>query len=196
MNRLISISGYAQSGKDTVAKIIQVRYAKRKMPDFWPLEDQLSYIDNNLSKYRVVSWADNLRRCAEIITGVPEWLWKNVHTKTMPVPGFDITGREFLQNLGKAVRDMNEDAWVNSMMKGYHGQRCIISDTRYVNEANAVQQFGGLCIRVVRPGVGPANSHESETAMDNFPYDAIIVNDGTLEDLRDKVYEWIDNVKN
>lgn len=194
MNRLISISGYAQSGKDTVAKIIQVRYAKRKMPDFWPLEDQLSYIDNDLSKYRVVSWADNLRRCAEIITGVPSWLWKNIHTKTTPVPGFDIDGREFLQDLGKAVRDMNKDAWVNSMMKDYHGQRWIISDTRYVNEANAVKKFGGLCIRVVRPGVGPVNSHESETAMDNFPYDDIITNDGTLEDLRDKVYGRIDNV--
>ena len=186
MNRLISISGYAQSGKDTVAKIIQLQHATRQLPDYWPLEDKLSYIDT-LSQYTVVSWADNLRKCAEIITGVPAWLWKNIDTKMTPVPGFNITGREFLQNLGTAVRAMNEDAWINSMMKDYRDQYWVIPDTRYVNEAMAVKQFGGVCLRVVRPGTEPANKHESETAMDNFAYDAVIVNDGTLADLESKV---------
>jgi hypothetical protein len=104
-----------------------------------------------------------------------------------PVPGFNITGREFLQNLGTAVRAMNEDAWINSMMKDYRDQYWVIPDTRYVNEAMAVKQFGGVCLRVVRPGTEPANKHESETAMDNFAYDAVIINDGTLADLESKV---------
>jgi hypothetical protein len=58
-----------------------------------------------------------------------------------------------------------------------------VSDCRYPNEAAAIRARGGLVLRVERPGVEPINAHRSEVALDGFDFDAVIDNDGSIEDL-------------
>lgn len=68
-----------------------------------------------------------------------------------------------------------------------------IPDVRFRNEINAIQQAGGRVIRVVRPNAGLTGvhgAHASETEMaeiQDSDFDAVVQNDGTLEDLRAKV---------
>ena len=78
----------------------------------------------------------------------------------------------------------------------------IITDLRFPNEAKAIKDRGGIVIRVNRP-LGPHNLkhnddgttdfngslHPSETALDDWTFDYVIDNNGTIEEL-------ISNVKN
>jgi len=72
----------------------------------------------------------------------------------------------------------------------------VITDTRFPNEAQAIKDAGGILIRVVRPGNTPINTHSSETSLDNYPFDHVIINDGSLEDLVEKVREVLEKNSN
>ena len=81
----------------------------------------------------------------------------------------------------------------------------IITDMRFPNELEAVKVRGGITIRVERPvhkcecttleaedcnkkcSKSVKFEHESETALDGAIFDYIIHNDGTIEDLIEKV---------
>lgn len=118
-------------------------------------------------------------------------------TDMEPIP---MTVRDFLQKLGTdALRDsLHTNAWVNALMADYEGMydidtdrttypNWIITDTRFPNEAQAIQQANGIIIRVERPGVKPINDHPSEVSLDNWNFDHTIINDSSVEDLAEKV---------
>jgi hypothetical protein len=97
-----------------------------------------------------------------------------------------MTVRDMLQKLGTdAIRDgLHPDAWVNALMADYRWQNWVITDCRFPNEAKAVRDNGGVVIRIERPGVGPVNSHPSETALDNWDFDYKIMNGSDLVALK------------
>jgi hypothetical protein len=63
------------------------------------------------------------------------------------------------------------------------GDKVVITDVRFPNEADAIKALGGQIWRVKRLGVGAVNGHVSETAMDGYPVDQIFVNNGSIDDL-------------
>lgn len=68
----------------------------------------------------------------------------------------------------------------------------IITDMRFPNEMEAVVEKGGITIRVNRDNgtrTIDTNPHPSETSLDNAKFDYVIENDGTIEDLVEKVKE-------
>jgi hypothetical protein len=75
----------------------------------------------------------------------------------------------------------------------------IITDLRFPNELDAIKQRGGITIRVNRftghvvidndTHVVTDWQHPSETALDNAMFDYTIINDGSIEDLIEKVKE-------
>jgi hypothetical protein len=112
--------------------------------------------------------------------------------------------RDFLQRLGTdAIRDnLHINTWVNALMADYKPKQVmnksgffvddamskwIITDTRFPNEAEAIKKADGIIIRVDRPGVKPINPHPSETGLDDWKFDYVINNDGSLKDLTKKV---------
>jgi hypothetical protein len=136
------------------------------------------------------------------------------------------TYRELLQLLGTEImRDkVHPNVWVNALMADYTGKiaedhqfiddgkthplvleypKWIITDMRFPNELEAVEEKGGITIRVVRPvenypenpnfngdmqiAVKMAHNHPSETALDNAKFDYVIDNNGTIDDLIQKV---------
>ena len=128
-----------------------------------------------------------------------------------------MTYRLFLQKLGTdAMRDnLHENVWVNALFADYKEEiyrtevptraagfidhyaypNWIITDMRFPNEMDAVYKRGGFTIRVVRDYAlrggpeDPKNQHLSETALDDSHFDYEIINDGTIEDLIEKVRE-------
>jgi hypothetical protein len=102
-------------------------------------------------------------------------------------------------------RASDDLVWVNK-------PNWIITDMRFPNELEAVIKNGGITIRVTR-SCGSSNFegtqeewdklveknkqalHPSETALDNTTFDYEIINDGTIEDLIDKVKEILINEK-
>lgn len=76
----------------------------------------------------------------------------------------------------------------------------VVTDVRFPNELSVVKIKGGITIRVNRPckscgGLGyhkmdcgkSFDLHPSETALDESEFDHVIVNDGSIEDLVEKV---------
>jgi hypothetical protein len=121
-------------------------------------------------------------------------------------PPTPMTVREFLQKLGtEAMREgLHTNVWVNALFADYkHSKTCnckkgcrcahdlpnwIITDMRFPNEMEAVVEKGGITIRVVRPGT-VTGEHPSEIALDGHTMHYEIINDGTIEDLVEKVRE-------
>ena len=65
----------------------------------------------------------------------------------------------------------------------------IITDMRFLNEMEAVKKRGGITIRVNRNLEESKDQHESETELDNAEFDYVIDNNGTIEELIEKVRE-------
>jgi len=242
---IISISGYAGSGKDTVGRIIQYLhcYNPENISVTEAITDdpsQLYWLDEQ-SDWKIKKWAGKLKEVASILTGIPVKNFENQEFKKKKLPKcwdvcatYDTGGtfgneddhlpvygeylrpmtvREFLQYLGTdALRDgLHDDVWVNALMADYKPvtinwdcdgnttveahPNWIITDTRFPNEINAVKQNGGVTIQVIRKKNKAVNDHVSEISLDDAQFDYVIENDGTIEDLVDKVKVTLEKIK-
>lgn len=76
----------------------------------------------------------------------------------------------------------------------------VFSDARLWRELERVRDTGGKLVRVLRPGGeldGEAGEHLTESEMDRIPdseFHHVLNNDGTLDDLRDKVAQMMASV--
>jgi hypothetical protein len=98
--------------------------------------------------------------------------------------------RRLLQVLGTEVgRDMfGMDFWVEQAFKNvYSNSNIVFTDVRFPNEYSKIKYHLGKVFRVTKPGVEAVNAHKSETELDNFDFDGIIVNDGSFENLHDTI---------
>jgi len=65
----------------------------------------------------------------------------------------------------------------------------IIPDVRYPNEALAIRNLGGLLVRIDRPDA-PILHTAADDALEEFTlWDAVVVNDGSIADLRQRVVD-------
>jgi hypothetical protein len=164
---IIGLTGYAQSGKDTVAGILVENYGYQRVAFADPIRDLL-YATNPMLKegYRVKGLVD--------VYG-----WDRVKVDYPEA-------RRLLQDLGVGARKTFGDMfWVKQALRQVNPEgNYVITDVRYPNEAKAIREYGSSQIwRVRRLGVDPVNSHESESAMDGEKVDQIFVNNGTIDDL-------------
>lgn len=167
---IIGLSGYARSGKDTVASILK---------------------DDGFER---IAFADGIREALyalnPIIRGLESGEWDHLQTYV------DFLGWEkvklwpdvrlLLQTFGTEVgRQMfGEDVWIKYALKKVEFRYdYVVTDVRYPNEADAIRELGGQVWRINRPGFEPANSHVSEVAMDNYRFDYVLDNSGSIEDL-------------
>lgn len=116
-----------------------------------------------------------------------------------------MTVRQFLQELGTdACRvGLHPNTWVNALMAGYQPldynpiteaeiyPNWIITDTRFTNEAEAIKSRGGIIIRVDNKNKKDSQTHSSETALDNWEFDYVIDNSGSIKELSGKVYDML-----
>jgi len=163
--------------------------------------------------FTIEKFAYKLKLIASILTGYPVEMFEDQEfKKTKLGPEWDyMTVREFLQKLGTdGLRSgLHQQVWVNALFAGYVFSiiryevptraagfrdehvypKWIITDVRFPNEAIAVKNRRGIMIRINRPGLEESN-HPSETALDSYSdFDHIIENNGSMEDLEQKVRE-------
>jgi len=169
---IIGLSGYARSGKDSVAEYLVQHHGFTRLA-FADNLKQLLYDVNPI----ILSGGDE-----RVQSFVDYFGWDE--SKKIPEV------RELLQRLGESARErIGQDVWINAVLKEAEGlDRVVISDVRYQNEANAIRfDAGGKLIRIIRYGVSSANDHISETDLDNYSFDASIHNDYTLSSLGHEV---------
>jgi hypothetical protein len=178
---IVGLSGYARSGKNTAADaLIQRGWRQAGYAD--KLKEFLYQVNPLIPGY---FGAGNLRlRQLVDSTG-----WDYAKTKYPEV-------RSLLQRTGTEAgrRVLGDDVWVEALYADHHDAAgLVVTDVRFPNEAEAVAKRGGVMIRVERPGVGPTKdkygrAHISETALDDWPFDHVLVNDGSVADLHAKLH--------
>ena len=108
---------------------------------------------------------------------------------------YDLTIRQLLQYYGTTVMRtyFGENVWINSTLRNAN-KNTIISDCRFINEAEAIKEKQGIIIYINRPGVAFGH-HQSEKEMfkmlQSGIYDYQIDNNGNLEDLFNKIKKLI-----
>lgn len=219
---LIGISAKKQCGKDTVCTIIEaidVYYNTRFEPSvsLYEFVKQCLFEDrlSSLSTFRdiVTTWnresfAKRLRSCLYTITGDNRIFalddeTKNSLSNVKDAEGNYYTIRQLLQKFGTEVgRNISPNLWVDALMNDYikakldgYEEDWIVTDVRFENEAEAIRENGGILIRLNR-NTGFNDQHSSETALDNYKnFDLVIDNNGTIDELIDKVYNFMKEFK-
>jgi len=162
---IVGLSGYAQSGKDTVAQILVDNYGFTRVSFADPIR-ALLYETNPMLKegYRVQGLVDS-------------YGWDKVKVDYPEA-------RLLLQDLGVGARKVfGDDFWIKQALKNIGFGNYVVTDVRFRNEATAIWSMPGKIWRIKRLGVTAVNAHVSETEMDDYPVDQIFSNNGTIEEL-------------
>jgi hypothetical protein len=166
---IIGLTGYAQSGKDTVAKILVENYGYTRVAFADKIRDFL---------YEMNPMVDN-------VAGEPIFLKERVDRDGWEVAKKNPHVRRALQNAGVSARKVfGEDFWIDrSLVSILRNENTVITDVRFINEADVVKHQAGQVWRIKRLGVDAVNAHVSESQMDGYPVDQIFTNNSSIEDL-------------
>lgn len=166
---IIGLHGFAHSGKGTFTKeLIRLRRA-----------DHLATQE--------FSFAEPIRLFLCSLMGVPREDWDRVKDTPHPIFGGK-TPRLAAQTLGTEWgRGMNDKLWTTICMRDASAFAdrfgvAIVSDVRYVNEAEAVRGAGGAIVHLVRPGQEriAESDHSSEEVLPDELIDMTCQNDGPI----------------
>lgn len=174
---LIGLTGRAQAGKDTVYEVIARRFGyiapveRRAFADAL-YESAARALGVTVSELRL--WKTDDRITVDIRDTDPDILGGSY-------PRVRLSIREFLQRYGtEAHRDVfGPDFWVNQIDLTHHELIVVVTDVRFRNEAEAIQDAGGYVVRVEGPYVGD-DDHASEAPLSSFLIDYAI--DNTVRD--------------
>lgn len=172
--RVLGLSGWARSGKDSVAEFLEERCGYVKMSFAQPIKEALERLNPTI---------DVEGHRLSMSVAVEKIGWEPLKSMSQEV-------RPLLQRFGSEVgREMfGDDIWVDYAMDRIpDGAKVVFSDVRYPNEADAIRREGGQVWRIERDGNGPANDHASEHALNKYNFDQRIYNDKDLESLWVKV---------
>ncbi len=172
---VLGLSGWARSGKDTVADYLVENHGYTKVSFAQPMKEAMYRLNPRIT---VNEMSNTALRVAVDVYG-----WEGLKERSPDIRGL-------LQRFGTEVgREMfGDDFWVDYALSNIpDGAKAVIADVRYPNEANAIKALGGKVFRVSRDGVGPANEHASEHALDGYEFDGQIDNNGTIEGLLEYV---------
>ncbi|WP_202437198.1 hypothetical protein [Streptomyces sp. SID5910] len=176
----IGIIGRARVGKDTAGKWLVDNRGYRRVAFADALKEAALKVDPIVNAY--VGFCDEYDHevtTRHLSTVVRDHGWEGAKE-------FGIV-RCFLQELGAAVRDIDEDFWLRAAMKKVMGANddgvpCVITDVRYPNEAASLRRAGFHLVYIERPGV-PQMDHASENSLTADDADFHIWNNGDLGDL-------------
>ncbi len=196
--KLIGICGRKRHGKDSVGRILR-----------------------NHHNYRLTAFADAVKRVAMDVYGLSwDQCYGDGPEKEADDPRWNLSPRVIMQRIGTEVgRSIHPDTWVrhtlDNVRHAAEGGGFVerddawmkfvtvpspvvhtawaVTDVRFPNEADAIRAAGGAVVKVVRPSLGtPTDEHPSETSVDLVREDVLIVNDGTLDVLADRVDRAVD----
>jgi len=169
---IIGLSGYAQVGKDTVARILVEDHGFTRLAFADIIKNAVYTLDPiiTLEGIRLGHLVD--AHGWEIAKQFPEV------RRLLQVMGSEV-GRELI----------DPQVWIEITMHGITKERdIVISDVRFKNEAEEIKYQGGDIWRISRiEKDAPVNAHRSETELDEWNFDEYLANNGTIEDLRKEI---------
>jgi hypothetical protein len=169
--KLIGLVGRKRVGKDTFAeRLVQAHGFTR-----YAFADALRKAALGLDP--IVGWAFTRNEGVRLSEVVERHGWEGA--KAFPEV------RRTLQRYGVAIREIDPDFWLSVVFEPALREKgpVVITDVRFPNEAQAVQSHGGKLVRIERTTHEPRDLHVSETALDDWKVDLVVVNGDTIRSL-------------
>lgn len=171
--RIIGLAGLAGSGKDTAAQLLRT---------------ELQALGRTVD---TMAFADPIRWMLAAL-GVPEQAMSDRGLKEQPLPEFAHTSyRHMAQTLGTewGRQCMGVSFWTARLAlrlakleeAGRAPDFLLITDVRFPNEAAWVKNRAGRMVKITRPGPAGVRPHISEAQV--LPFDVLLDNRGTVDDL-------------
>ena len=201
---IIGLVGFIGSGKGTVGDILEQKgFVKDSFAK--PLKDACAVIfgwprellegDTEVSR----KWREE-----------PDVFWSEKFGKPFsPRYALQLMGTEAGRNV------FHTDIWGTSLLNRSKGKDVVVTDVRFENEIKFIQDNGGIIIRVKRGDepvwyddlskltntkdkeiyMGQYGIHQSEWDWIGSDFDYVIENDGTIDDLGNKVNQVLQFIK-
>lgn len=188
--QVVGLMGPAGAGKDTVCQMIRDEYSNQGLEPpvrvaFADKIKQFAYAVDPMVRVDRVDRVDQFVRVSELVDAIG---WERAKNENADV-------RRLLQRLGTegGRRTLNEHVWVDAVYGDIvdymdSGKSVIITDVRFPNEIQFLNEWGGELWKIERASAETGNSHESEAAWRMAVPNVIIVNDGPLEELEVAVH--------
>ena len=182
---LIGLSGRAGSGKDTTANLLVGEFMK------------------DGAQVKTIAFAGKLKDVICDVFGLNTVVFEDRALKNQPhLELGGRTPREVAQFLGtEAFRAIRTEVWVDCAMRQAQrylsqGISVIVTDCRFLNEADAIASYGGHILSIVRNSV-EVYDHPSENAIDGIKNQfasCTIQNNGSMADLSVEVKRFYDSI--
>lgn len=175
--KIIGFGHRKRTGKDEAARIIVEHFKDLKVQRFsfanelYRVCHQLYYWDGMKDKEYYEQFPEEKEKVLPKIGKTPRQIWIDFGTK--------------------AVREqVYKDTWVMAELYKTGKSDCdlaVFTDVRFPNELQAIHKFKGVVVKVERPSI-PKTNDAADTPLEGIqPWDAIINNNGTLEEYKNKV---------
>lgn len=179
---LIGLCGYAGVGKDTAARVLLDELSFQRIAFANPIKKALLALDPLLPSPQEGQYM----RLSEFCESHP---WSEVKEYPEVRRLMQILGTEVGRNL------FDPDLWVKLAKRQLESTLSVgdvvVTDVRFPNEARLVRGYGGVLVRIERPGFGPVNEHVSDRASERWAYDHRIDNDSDVKALQAKLRQLV-----
>lgn len=191
----IAICGKANSGKNTLSKLILKELRKKQKGMFC----------------EYIAFADPIKAMIRLMfPDLPEkYLTGSSQYRAEIIPGAfrdgnPLTVRQLLIDLGTGVgRTVKETIWLDAFdhtfqkAQGKSKTIVVVTDVRFKNEFDHLKKLGFYQIRLLRDSYLKID-HSSETNQDSIrdaEFDYVLYNNGTLKDLKSEVEKMVAQIK-
>ena len=180
---VIGIIGEKRHGKDTIANYLVKKYSFEKKTLAGPLKEIC----------RILFGFNNEQLYGNLKEDIDEY-WNVSPRKMYQFIGTDLFRKQFT----KICPQIKDRFWIEIVKKQIidsTANNIVLSDIRFPNEVDLVDELNGINIKVVRPSIKSKDLHESETKILSIKnYDYIVINNGTINDLHNKIDNIINNL--
>lgn len=108
--------------------------------------------------------------------------------REVELPQIGKTPRQIWIEVGSLMRQIHPDVWIKNALYAF-ADVLIVSDLRYLNEAEEIARRGGLRYKVVRDSA-PVSNDVADSALEGYTgWTDVIYNNGSLEELDAKMLE-------
>ncbi|MEI8365876.1 MAG: phytanoyl-CoA dioxygenase family protein [Parachlamydiaceae bacterium] len=178
--KIIAFLGPKRVGKDTSADFLANKYGYQKYALADPMKKAVQLLFNFSNEQL---WGDE----KEILDPV----WQVTPREIMQFIGIDVLFNELGDRFPHLSKVDGKTFYIRSFetcLKNSPNNLFVISDLRMQEDVTALKKMGAVIIRLERSGVNATDSHISEEGVNSVTgYEYTIINDGTIEELEEKI---------
>lgn len=178
--QIVAFGHKSRVGKDTSAKLLETELRAR----------------TKKLKFKKISFAARLKEVTYLMyawAGVQPAAYyeDNPDARSEIIPALGMTVVDLWIRVGNDARRIHKDTWVRSSFEVGDVDVAIVTDMRFWNEAETVEEKNGLLVRVERESA-PVRDSESDRDLDNFTrWTHTLKNNGSMKELNTLICESI-----